>query len=113
MRKFILAASAAVALIGYHSANAGTATATLAANKAAPLQLLITGVLMDCAWAPGMKVLTMGTVGGTGTAITYTFGGTPTGDLAISGNTLIVGPTGIAAANCGKIENISIIATQP
>ncbi len=113
MRKFILAASAAAILLGCHSANAGSASATVAANKASPLQLIITGVMTDCSWAPGTKVLTMGTQGGTGTTVTYTFGGTPTGDFAISGSTLIVGANGIAAPNCGKIENVSIIGTQP
>jgi hypothetical protein len=110
MKAFISLVFAAI-LIG-HSANAGSATATLAANKASPLQLVITGVMADCSWAPGTKVLTFGTAGGDGKAVTYAFGGSPTGDFAISGNTLVVGPTGIAAANCGTMETISIIGTQ-
>ncbi len=113
MRKSILAVGAAIVLFGNYPAIAGSASATVAANKASPLQLIITGVLVDCSWAAGTKVLTLGTSGGTGTAITYTVGGTPSGDFAISGNTVLIGTNGVAAANCGKIENISIIATQP
>ncbi len=113
MRNFVLAVSAAMALLGCHSAHAGTATATVAASKASPLQLQITGVMADCSWAPGTRVLIFGATGGTGTTVTYTLGGTPSGDFAISGSTLVIGTNGIAAANCGKIEPVSIIGTQP
>jgi hypothetical protein len=114
MRGFLIAASAAIALIGSHSANAGSATATAAVNKiAAPLKVVTTGLAADCTWSPGMAVMTMSTTGGDGKAITYTFGGTPTGDFAISGANVVIGPNGIAPANCGVVENLAIIATQP
>ncbi len=113
MRNFILAVGAVIALIGCHSAYAGTATATAAVSVvAAPLKVVITGLAVDASWPAGTVVMTMAGVGGNGKAIIYTFSGTPPADLAISGNTVVVGPNGVAPGNGGTIENISILATQ-
>ncbi len=111
MRKFGLWAVAAIALIG-GPADAGTATATATVSKVSPLKVITTAVTADCTWAPGAVVMTMGTTGGDGKAVTYTLGGTPTGDFAISGNSVVVGPSGIAAANCNTVETLTINATQ-
>ena len=111
MRKLIVAVLATIALTP--AANAGSATATAAVNKiAAPLKVVTTGLAADCSWAPGMVVMTMNATGGNGKPITYTFGGVPSGDFAINGSSVIIGPNGIAPANCGIVENLSIIANQ-
>jgi hypothetical protein len=112
MRSFLLAAGAALAVMGSHAAFAQAATANAVITKSSPLKLVTSGVLVDCSWAPGTVVMKMSSTGGDGKAVTYTLGGTPSGDLAISGSNIIVGPNGIAAANCGTVENITINATQ-
>lgn len=94
-------------------AHAGSAVSTVAVSKSSPLRVVTTGVTVDCSWAPGTVVLQLSTLGGDGTAVTYSLDGTLTGDLVISGSNLIVGSNGIAIANCGKVENLTINASQP
>ena len=113
MRNFILAAGVAIAVIGYHSANAGTASRQAAITLSAPLVVTFAGVAADCTWAPGRVIMTLATTGGDGKPVTYTFGAPVPTDLAISGNKLVIGPTGIAPTNCGTVENVTINATQP
>lgn len=95
------------------AAFAGSATSSVAATKGAALHIIVTGIYVDCSWSAGQKVLTLGVTGGDGNPITYTLGGTPTGDLAISGNTLVVGSNGVTAANCNTVESLTINAAQP
>lgn len=94
-------------------AYAGSATSNLAVNKSSPLRIITTGVTLDCSWSAGTVVMTLSAIGGDGQPITYSLGGTPSGDLAISGANLVVGPNGVATANCGKVEAIVINANQP
>jgi hypothetical protein len=78
-----------------------------------PLTLTTTGVTAYCPSASGTVVLswipTPGT--GDGKAITYTYTGSS--DFVLSGSSLVIGPNGIAPANCGTVENVTITATQP
>jgi hypothetical protein len=102
----------AVAVLLPSLAHAGSATSNIAVNKIAPLRVISVGVMADCSWAPGTVVLQLNVTGGTGKPVVYSIGGTPLGDLAISGNNLVIGANGIATANCNTIENIQIVATQ-
>jgi hypothetical protein len=57
--------------------------------------------------------MTMGITGGNGKPVTYTFGAPAPTDLAISGDKLVIGPTGITKANCNTVEPFTIYGTQP
>jgi len=57
--------------------------------------------------------MTMGVTGGNGKPVTYTFGSPAPTDLAISGNKLVIGPTGITKENCNTVEPFTINGTQP
>ena len=94
------------------SAWAGSVSNTVPVAKASPLRVITTGVTADCTWPSGTVVLQMSTTGGNGQPVTYSLGGTPSGDFVISGTNLVVGPTGVAPANCGKVENVTINANQ-
>ena len=111
MRKLILAAS--LVLLWSCSAYAGSSVGSVTVNKVSPLRLMTAGVTADCTWPIGTVVMSMSTTGGNGNAITYTLGGTPTGDFVISGSNLIIGPNGVAPANCGKVEIVTITVSQP
>jgi hypothetical protein len=52
-----------------------------------------------CNAAPGSLVMTMVATGGDGNPVSFALAG-DTGDFALSGNTIVVGPNGIAPANC-------------
>jgi hypothetical protein len=66
---------------------------------------------VGCNAAPGSTVSTITPNGGDGTAISWALSG-DTGDFAMSGNSLVVGANGIAAANCGGTQNVTITASQ-
>jgi hypothetical protein len=92
--------------------NSWTSPAKSAPISVAPLQVSVTGVMADCTWVPGTPILTLSVTGGNGKPVTYTFGQPAPTDLAIKGNTLVIGPTGITPANCHTIEHFEIIPTQ-
>ena len=96
-----------------HLAWAGSVSNSAAVNKVSPLRVITTGITADCTWPSGTVVMQMSTTGGDGQPVTYSLGGTPSGDFTISGSAVVVGANGIAPANCGKVENVTINATQP
>lgn len=108
-----LVAIAALMAIWCQSAIAGTVSSSATVTRnATPLVVNIIGFTVDCSWAAGTTVATLSTSGGNGKPVVYTFGGTAPVDLVISGNFLKLGSTGIAPANCGTTEPITINATQ-
>jgi hypothetical protein len=68
-----------------------------------------------CTAAPATVVSGLGLTGGDGNPATYTAIGGDTTDFGVSGTNLVVGPSGIAAANCpqpGQPNNVEIITIQ-
>jgi hypothetical protein len=65
-----------------------------------------------CNAAPGTKVSTASTSGGNGNPVTYLISAGDTGDFAMSGADVVVGPNGVAAANCSTNQIVSVSATQ-
>jgi len=49
--------------------------------------------------------------GGDGNPITWSISGDTT-DFALSGNNVVVGPNGVAAADCGKVNIVVVTAAQ-
>jgi hypothetical protein len=94
---------------------AGTATGTLPITIQAPLQIVFTPAAptIACNSPAGTVVAAMTTTGGDGNASTFSASGGDTSDFAVSGSNVVVGPNGIAAANCSKTDNLTITATQP
>jgi hypothetical protein len=65
-----------------------------------------------CAVPAGTVVSTLSTTGGDGNAVTYSLTGGDTTDFAVSGSNIVVGSSGIAAADCGKTETVAVSASQ-
>lgn len=117
LRKLLLFA----VLIGLPaSAYAASAIWPVAITTMSPLRLIVLGISVDCTWAPGTVVAILGTAGGNGRPVTYSFGSTPapTGDIVLAFNAatqqeeLRIGTNGVARANCGQIENLGVTVTQ-
>lgn len=99
--------------------SAGASAATISKSttvtvQAAPLAMVFAPAAptIACGTAPGTVVLAISTTGGDTNPITYSLSG-DTADFALSGTNVVVGPNGVAAANCGKGLVITITATQP
>lgn len=103
-----------------HAASQVNGTLTIVI-QAAPVGL--TGITFNpgnptivCALAKGTVVSTLTAVGGDGTAVTWTLGG-DTADFSLTQTTattaeIVVGSNGIAAADCGQNENVTVGASQ-
>jgi hypothetical protein len=67
-----------------------------------------------CNTAAGTVVAAVSTTGGDGNAVTLSLTGGDTTDFALSGSNIVVGPNGIAAANCdNKVHILTVQAVQP
>jgi hypothetical protein len=94
---------------------AGTATGSLEVTIQAPFAEVCTpgAPTIACNAPAGTVVAAITTTGGDGNTATFTATGGDTTDFAVSGSNVVVGPNGIAAADCGKTNNLTITATQP
>ena len=115
---FLLAAALLVAAVS--TAHAGSASATLSITIQAPFKITVipANPSIACNAAPGTPVAALSMTGGDGNPVTYAAGGGDTSDFAVSGSNVVVGPNGIAAANCPAIgqtstQTLTVTATQP
>ena len=106
---------AATLALGFAVADAGSVTGTATITIQAPLGVLFTppNPSILCNALAGSLVTAISVTGGSGSPATYALTGGDTTDFAVNGANVVVGPNGIAAANCGKTNNITITATQP
>jgi hypothetical protein len=65
-----------------------------------------------CTAPPGTLVMAFQTSGGDGNTVTYSLAGDTT-DFALSGTNVVVGSSGIAPANCGLPNAVTVTAAQP
>ena len=92
---------------------AGSATATLFVTIQVPLAIVFTpsAPIEACDTAPGTLVSALSVTGGDGNPITWSISGDTT-DFALSGNNVVVGANGFAAADCGKVNTVVVTAAQ-
>ena len=92
---------------------AGSATATLSITVQAPLTVVLTppSPTEACGAGPGSVVSALSVTGGDGNPVTWSIAGDTT-DFALTGSNIVVGPNGIALADCGKVDNVVVTATQ-
>jgi hypothetical protein len=92
---------------------AGSATATLSITVQAPLAVVFTpsSPTEACSTAAGTVVSALSVTGGDGNTVTWSISGDTT-DFALSGANIVVGPNGITSADCGKIDTVTVTATQ-
>lgn len=111
----VLAVAALAALALPLPARAGSVTGALSITVQPPAMALVinpSSATLACNAAAGTVVSALSVSGGDGGAVTYTLAGDTT-DFAIAGSNVVVGPNGIAAADCGKTFSESVTATQP
>ena len=65
-----------------------------------------------CLLAAGTVISQLSTIGGDGNPVTYALTSGDTTDFAVNGSTVVVGPAGIALANCGKVETAVVTPSQ-
>ncbi len=114
MKLYGIAILVCAALIPMASpALAGSATATLSITVQAPLAIVVTppSATEACGTAPGTVVTALSITGGNGNPVTWSISGDTT-DFALSGSTVVVGPSGIALTDCGKVNHVVVMATQ-
>ena len=119
MRRFPLAVVAAV--LAGSPAFAGSVTIDIPITIQAPAKIVVTppAPIVACNAASGSLVAGMSLTGGDGNPATFTAVGGDTTDFAVAGSNLVVGQSGIAAANCpqpgqpNNVEIITIKAEQP
>ena len=92
---------------------AGSATATLSITVQAPLAVVFTppSPTEACGVAPGAVVSALSVTGGDANPVTWSISGDTT-DFALNGSNIVVGPSGIAMTDCGKVNNVVVTATQ-
>ena len=118
MRRFL---PALVALLAGSPALAGSVTFDIPITIQAPPKIVFTppAPIVKCDAAATTFVSSMSLTGGDGNPATYTAVGGDTTDFAVAGSNLVVGQSGIAAANCpppgqpNNVEIITIKADQP
>jgi hypothetical protein len=88
-----------------------TQAETIVGNGTSPLVLSFLPQIA-CNAPAGTLVMALQTSGGDGNPITYAIAGDTT-DFALSGSNVVVGNNGIAPANCGKPNAVTVTATQP
>jgi len=88
-------------------------TPTLFVTIQVPLAIVLTpsAPTEACDAAPGTVVSALSVTGGDGNPITWSISGDTT-DFALSGNNVVVGPNGVAAADCGKVNIVVVTAAQ-
>lgn len=94
-------------------ASAASVKQNVAIHIYTPLAIVVTPAspTVPCDAPPGTAVATISYTYGDGDAIDAPTI-SPTGDFALSGMNIVVGPNGIAATNCGTTENVTITADQ-
>ena len=91
---------------------AGSTTATLSITVKPPLAIVFSpsSPTEPCGAAPGTVVSALSVTGGDGNPVTWSVsGGT---DFAVSGSNVVVSPSGIAQADCGKVNTVGVTAAQ-
>jgi hypothetical protein len=119
MKHFLQAAAAAGALTLVAccagNANAASVSQTLSIVIQSSLVMTFTPAAptIPCNAAAGTVVASFVLSGGDGNTVptSPTLAGDTT-DFAISGTNIVVGPSGIAAANCGRTVSVTVTATQ-
>jgi hypothetical protein len=119
-RKFSMRNIAAITVVAGLSlaplaAVAGSVSGTLTVVVAPPaLAMVINPSNVDeaCAVPEGTVVSQLSTTGGDGNPVTFSLTGGDTTDFAISGSNVVVGPNGIATADCGQTEAVTVTASQ-
>jgi hypothetical protein len=115
--------SAAGIFLGIFFASAGrpafaaSVTFDIPITIQAPPQIVFTPPkpIVKCDVPPATVVSAMSLTGGDGNPATYTAVGGDTTDFAVAGSNVVIGASGIAAANCpqpGQPDNIEIITIQ-
>ena len=110
-----LVLSAFVAPICAAQASAASVSGTLTIVVAPQVLALVINpstVNEACEVAAGTVVSALSTVGGDGNPVAFALAG-DTSDFALSGSNVVVGPNGIAAANCNATQTVTVTAKQP
>jgi hypothetical protein len=118
--KYLCPLALALVVAAAPHAHAGSVTGSVTITIQQLLKLVFTPAAPTvlCNAPAGTVVAALSTTGGDGNAVTYTATGGDTADFAVNGTNVVVGPNGIAAANCPPAgqtttENVTIQATQP
>jgi hypothetical protein len=64
-----------------------------------------------CTAVPGTLVATVGYAGGDGNPVSWSLTSNM-GDFALIGQSIVVGPNGIAVPNCGRSVSVTVTGTQ-
>ena len=116
MKRFVFGYMTIVTLFFWcvGSAHAGSASAVLSITVQAPLAVVLApaSTTESCSAAPGTVVSAASVTGGDGNAVTWSMSGDTT-DFALSGTNIVVASAGITSADCGKVNNVTVTATQP
>jgi len=113
LRATMIAAALLSAAVGT-SAHAASVSGTLSITIQSPLAVVFTpsNPTIACAAMAGTVVSAVSTTGGDGNAVTLAISGDTT-DFALSGSNVVVATGGITSPDCGKLENVTVTATQP
>lgn len=120
MRHLCLAAVLLCALAGVPGARAASSSGALSIIVTVPFAIGFSpsNPTEACEVPAGTVVSNLTLAGGDGQPAAWTLAG-DTEDFALGSaasglaNTVVVGPNGIAAANCGKTDTVTVTATQP
>jgi hypothetical protein len=116
IRRIILAALLIAAIpLAAHAASVSGSMSITVQPQALALVITPASATIACNAAAGTVVSTLSTIGGDGNTIMYAVTGVSNGDFVIGGassNQIIVGPNGIATADCGKTQNVTVTASQ-
>ena len=118
--KYLRPLALALVVAAAPHAHAGSVTGSVTITIQQPLKLVFTPAAptVSCNAPAGTVLSALSTTGGDGNAVAYTATGGDTADFTVNGTNVVVGPNGIAAANCPPAgqtttENLTITATQP
>jgi len=118
--KYLRPLALALVVAAAPHAHAGSVTGSVTITIQQPLKLVFTPAAptVPCNAPAGTVLSALSTTGGDGNAVAYTATGGDTADFTVNGTNVVVGPNGIAAANCPPAgqtttENLTITATQP
>jgi hypothetical protein len=116
VRYIALATIVAVSLIGATvAAQAASVSGTLTVVVAPPALAMVinpSNVNEACEVPAGAVVSQLSATGGDGNPVTFSISGGDTTDFAINGANVVVGPNGIAKANCGASQSVTVTASQ-
>lgn len=107
-RRYLLAVVAAHGLIPF-TAQAGSVSGTISITMAPPASVLVISpsiASLACEVTAGTMISALSTTGGDGNRVTFWLAGDTT-DFVLSGADVVVGPNGIAAANCNATQTVT------